>query len=249
MSIVLRFLLGHLVGDFVLQTIDLVRYKVASWKGQLIHSGIIALCTAAFLWEHLSTWWPWLGVLFVLHLLTDWAKVSLDQRFPRWGLGMFFLDQALHFFALFGIVWLGSDGWPFPSWAAALGGASSTANRNLLFLLAFLTIFFIVPILEIQLAVTVMEASSENKRSKNGLPASLPDRLWGGGERTIALFLLYIGGIAPWFSLLAFLPRMLILCRKGETTLQARLCWTKVVVSVICTVIVMIALWWVQERV
>jgi hypothetical protein len=249
MSIFLRLLLGHLVGDFVLQTIDLVRYKSSSWKGQLIHSGIVALCTAAFLWEHLPNWWPWLLLLFVLHLLTDWAKVSLDQRFPRWGLGLFFLDQILHFLAIFATIWLVEGGWSFPSWAAVLGGASFAANRNLLFLVAFLVMFFIVPILEIQVAVTVMEASSEKKRSKNGLPASLLDRLWGGGERTVALVLLYTGGIAPWFSPLVFLPRMLILCQRETSPLQRRLCWTKVVVSVVCAMIVMIALWWVQGRI
>ena len=248
MSLLTRLLLGHIIGDFVLQTIDLVRYKATSWRGQLIHSAIVTLCTALFLWERLPAWWLWLVPLFVMHLLTDWTKVTLDRYFPRWGVGLFFFDQLSHLAAMVVVIRLAAGGWPYSSLAAILGGATVQANRNLLYLLAFLTAFFIVPILEIQIAATLLERLEGKCTSKNGLPASIRDRLWGGGERTVALLLLYIGGGVVWFVPLAFLPRFLLVCRREPQARLFRLCWIKWLISVVGIAVLAIALGLLQSR-
>ncbi|MBN1483495.1 MAG: DUF3307 domain-containing protein [Chloroflexia bacterium] len=242
MSLLLRFLLGHMVGDFVLQTIDLVRYKVASWKGLLIHAAIVVLCTALFLWEYLPAWWPWLLLLFFLHVSTDWAKVSLDRCFPRWGILLFFLDQSLHVGAMFLLLYLGQGEWPYSSLVEAIGGGSVQANRNLLFLLALLTALFIVPIIEIQLSLSLV-CRTAAKRSQNGTPALLVDRLCGGAERTMALLLFYLGQPLMWLAPLSFLPRGLILCRRARNSQSPLLCWTKLAISIVCTVLLAGVLW------
>jgi hypothetical protein len=248
MSPFFRFLVGHLVGDFVLQTIDLVRYKASSWKGLLLHTGILLGSTALCLWSDLAAWWPWLLLLTVFHFLTDWGKVVLTRVFPKPKLFLFFLDQGFHIGAILAAVCLCHGGWPYPSLAAAVGGASRQANRYLLYTVAFLVAFFVVPLLEVLFAQTLTRAMPADQGGGNSVRATVADRLWGGGERVAALGLFYIGGAAVWFSPLVFLPRILVLRPDREPPGTARGMWAKVATSVGCTVLLGAVLLLLEKR-
>jgi len=88
-------LLAHLLGDFPCQPYPLIRWKLASLRGLLVHVAIqTALALPVMIWA-IPRWPLWLGVLSVSHFLIDWAKV----RWTRGGwieLGAFFLDQSAH---------------------------------------------------------------------------------------------------------------------------------------------------------
>lgn len=243
MSPFFRLLLGHLVGDFVLQTIDLVRYKADSWKGLLLHSGIVLGSMALFLWGGLPRWWVWLALLFFLHILTDWGKVVLSRRFAGWGLGLFFLDQALHVAAILGVIWLVSGNWPLSSLSETVGGTTMQANRNLLFLLAFLVAFFIVPVLEVQVSMGVTRREADCTFGDNCPPASLWDRLFGGAERVVVLGLLYLGGGLVWLAPLAFVPRLVSCWRQQSSSCASQVCWTKFSTSVLSMLLLGVMLW------
>lgn len=249
MSILLRFLFGHLVGDFALQTIDLVRFKVRSWQGLLLHAAIVTGSTALFLWETLPTWGLWLIPLFAFHFLLDWGKVALARRFPQRHFSAFLLDQALHLGATVLFVFLGSGGrWPYTTLAEAIGGPSPQADRNLLFLLFGLVAFFVAPLLEAN-AVYKLARLSANGTVANGPAASLQDRLWGGGERLLVLALLYLGGPlgyglpTVWASPLSFLPRILAHRHLWKDPRQAQDFWGKVATSILTMLLLGVLLW------
>lgn len=249
MSILFRLILGHVVGDFVLQTVDLVVWKARSWKGLLLHTLIMTACLALSLWTDLPAWWPWLLPLAVLHYLADWGKVVLARRFPQRKLSMFLLDQVVHLAVIVGVIWLQEGRWPYATLAEAVAGPGSAfaANRNLLFLLAFLLAFFVVPLLEAQVAGKWMRTFAGDVALANGYVASMPDRLWGGAERTLVLLLLYVGGLAASFTPLAFVPRILSLWSTWKQPEAARVYRVKIATSIGCMVILG-GLLWLAER-
>lgn len=248
MSPFFSLIVGHLIGDFVLQTIDLVRYKGHSWKGLCLHSGIVVASCAVWLWGNLSTWWPWLIPFFLLHMATDWAKVTLNHRILGWKTRLFFLDQLAHLVVIVIAVLLQSGGWPYRSLAEAIGGGP--ANRNLVFLLAFIIAFFVVPLLEAQAAYALTRHVPKRggDGNGNGIAATMPDRLWGGAERTLILLLLYIGFPAIWFAPLAFVPRILSLGPCWKQPYQARVYYVKIATSVLCMIAIGVLIWLMQPH-
>ncbi len=249
MSILFRLLLGHLVGDFALQTIELVRFKAHSWKGLVLHAAIVTGSTALFLWEKLPTWGVWLIPFFGTHLLTDWGKVALARRWPQRKLSTFFLDQAVHLGVIALWIFLQEGYWPYVTIEMAVGGGSAEASRNLLFLLSALIAFSVVPILEAYTVHKVARLTSGPNNVINGPAASLKDRLWGGGERLLALALLYIGGPmgyfspAVWLAPLAFLPRILAQRSLWQDPQQAPDFWTKTLTSILSMALLGFLLW------
>lgn len=248
MSPLFGLILGHLIGDFALQTIDLVRYKGHSWKGLFLHAAIVIASCALCLWSHLPTWWPWLIPLFLLHMVTDWGKVTLNQRISGWKTRLFFLDQAAHFVVIFLVVIIQAGGWPYQSLAEAIGGGR--ANRNLVFLVAFIVVFFVAPLLEAQAAyaLTRYRPQPNGHSNGNGIAATMPDRLWGGAERTLVLSLLYLGLPAIWFAPLAFIPRILALRSAWRQPPLARVYRVKIATSILCMIVIGLLIWFAQPH-
>lgn len=112
-------LLAHLLGDFPCQPYPLIRWKLASMRGLLVHIAIqTALAIPVMIWA-IPRWPLWLTGLSVSHFLIDWAKV----RWTRGGwieLAAFLLDQAAHISILWMIVRL-SGAELVLSGAAAMG--------------------------------------------------------------------------------------------------------------------------------
>ena len=242
-----RLLLGHLVGDFVLQTIGLVHYKAHSWRGLFLHAGIVVASSALCLWEYLPKWWLWLVPLFVSHLLIDWGKILSSRNLPRWGLLLFLLDQTLHVGMVVAVVCWAERGWPYHLATEIVGGAAGQATL-FLFLLGVLAAVFVMPLLEVQVARTVLRAPSGGTGGNNSPPASLADRLWGGGERIAALAMLCSGGVALWFVPVAFLPRAFVQLRHRDQPYPARVRRVKIATSIVCTALLGLLLCWLGGR-
>lgn len=97
----IKWICAHLIGDFLLQTLPMVRHK-QRWKAQswllylhaALHGLLIYLFTADWL-----LWWPPLAVA-VTHFLIDWWKLNQTENTKY-----FVLDQCFHFLVL-AVVWL-----------------------------------------------------------------------------------------------------------------------------------------------
>lgn len=91
------FLLAHLVADFVLQPLRLIRRK-NRWHGLLIHIGIVLLCMLALipLEPAVAGMWPTMLAICAVHLATDRWKVCYADKMLRPPLLPFLFDQAVH---------------------------------------------------------------------------------------------------------------------------------------------------------
>ena len=99
--LVLKLILAHFIGDFVLQPAAWVEDKYkrkASSKYLYLHLGIHALALLVLLqFEHLGA----IALIVGSHFLIDLAKIHLTgPKNYRW---MFVLDQLLHLLVLFGV--------------------------------------------------------------------------------------------------------------------------------------------------
>lgn len=249
MSPLFALILGHLIGDFVLQTIDLVRYKGHSWKGLLLHTAIVVASCAVCLWSNLPAWWPWLIPMFLTHVVTDWAKVAINNRTTNWKTRLFFLDQLVHFGIIFLIVIVQSGGWPYRSLAEAIGAGS--LNRPLFYFAAWIVAVFVVPLLEAQAAYALtryVPRGTDSCGNSSDIAASVSDRLWGGFERTVVLLLVVVGPPAVWFAPLAFIPRIASLRAAWKHPCQARVYRIKIAISVLSMVVIGLVVWLAQPH-
>ena len=105
MILLLKLILAHLVGDFLLQPYAWVKEKeskkLASNK-LYFHIGIHLLLNFLFLWN-LKLWYIPL-IIAVTHLAIDAWKLSFQNENNRRLL--FFLDQLFHFLVIFGLYFL-----------------------------------------------------------------------------------------------------------------------------------------------
>lgn len=214
LSIFLRLMVGHLVGDFVLQPLWLALAKRDGWPGLILHTAVVALTTAVMIWSVLPQWLLWAGVLYIVHLFIDQFKTFVFTNNSKGKNVIFFLlDQLVHVISLVLItVWATGTG---------IGGVVSiftetlTREDALLVLISLVVIAgWVIPILEIEALVAINSFKTTAKARLE--PIGISDRLMGGGERSvsIALALLNLGFVLP----LAFLPRLLWLKNKQHPT-------------------------------
>lgn len=99
MLLFLYFFIGHLIGDFLFQTSQLVRWKHQSRFGILFHVILVFIATVFVFIPYLQSSWTW-GALFLnagIHYFIDKTKVDHDHRHkPMNPLPAFWLDQAAH---------------------------------------------------------------------------------------------------------------------------------------------------------
>lgn len=104
MIVLLKLIIAHLVGDFLLQPVSWVRAKeqrkLQAWQ-LYAHALIHGLLAIIIMWDwHFL---PWAGLIFFVHLLIDSGKSLLqNQRNQRW---LFFVDQLFHFISIY-VIWL-----------------------------------------------------------------------------------------------------------------------------------------------
>ena len=94
-------LLGHLIGDFVLQTDQIAHNKVKLRKWNALHAAIVTVCMLLF---SLPFGVHVIGAVFVsgiLHYYIDWYKPRISKRHPLQPLVYFLLDQGVHISILY----------------------------------------------------------------------------------------------------------------------------------------------------
>jgi hypothetical protein len=92
------FLIGHLVGDFLLQTGTIAKNKSKNIFYLLLHIFLVFLATALLFLPYLKFKIVWIA-LFVnafIHFFIDFAKIKLEKKFKNKILAFFCLDQILH---------------------------------------------------------------------------------------------------------------------------------------------------------
>jgi hypothetical protein len=98
LDLLIPLVAGHLLGDFVLQSDEMVRRR-GSLGVVLAHCLIVALVSWA-LTGHFATWWWLVPALFVTHLAIDVTKDALGKRLERRELVLFASDQMAHLVVL-----------------------------------------------------------------------------------------------------------------------------------------------------
>ncbi len=102
MILLLKLLLAHLIGDFILQPASWVtakeKNKLKAWQ-LYAHVIIHFTLVIAIVWD--IYFWPWAVVIAGLHLVIDGLKISLQRE--RTKRLLFFLDQILHLLVLYGV--------------------------------------------------------------------------------------------------------------------------------------------------
>lgn len=97
----LYLLLGHLLGDFVLQTDKIADNKQKSWQWNLLHAIIVSFCILIF---SVPFGLSILLVVFInggLHYLIDFYKPRVFAKVPLPELVYFLADQFLHISILY----------------------------------------------------------------------------------------------------------------------------------------------------
>ena len=200
----LRMLLGHLIGDFILQPYKIALAKRAGWRGLILHVSIVTTTTAIAIYNTTPNWYLWVIVLFAVHLFIDQFRtfVFTDNSNGK-SLFFFVVDQIVHLISLMILSWL-AVGWTFSSLTPIVSGTLSPQNTVLLLSCLFIVAVWVAPILEVELAAAIM--SKQAPSSKELVPIRRSDRVLGAFERvvTVALIVLSLGLFIP----LVFLPRL-----------------------------------------
>lgn len=96
-------ILTHLLGDFVLQPSKLVRWKMRSYKGTLVHSLIHFFIGIILLLPFILNGYTWLiAIVFtisLIHFFIDQAKISYSLKHDE-KVRPFIIDQMLHLLAI-----------------------------------------------------------------------------------------------------------------------------------------------------
>lgn len=111
MILLLKLLLAHLIGDFILQPTSWVKAKeerkLKAWQ-LYAHVVIHLVLILVMVWN--IYFWPWALLIAGSHLIIDALKISLQREKTKRLL--FFIDQALHVAVLYGVVCLYYDYFP-----------------------------------------------------------------------------------------------------------------------------------------
>lgn len=107
-ALIWNLLLAHLLADFPLQPMWLVRSKERTW-GLVVHGAVHFLTTLLLVGAARATVWPHVLALAVFHFTVDVVKYRLGITRPLWAIVSYFVDQGVHLASLAAVaVWIGS---------------------------------------------------------------------------------------------------------------------------------------------
>ena len=96
-------LLGHLIGDFVLQTDKIAENKSTHWKWNLLHVSVVTFCIFIFASSFGKLLSAWILINGFLHFLLDFYKNKICKFLHFSNLSGFLVDQFIHLLILYGI--------------------------------------------------------------------------------------------------------------------------------------------------
>lgn len=94
-----NLLLAHLLADFPLQPMWLVRSKERTW-GLVVHGAVHFLTTLLLVGSARAAVWPQVLALAIFHFTVDVIKYRLSFTRPLWSIVSYFVDQATHVLSL-----------------------------------------------------------------------------------------------------------------------------------------------------
>jgi hypothetical protein len=108
MILLVKLVLAHCLGDFILQPNSWVKAKelkkFSAWQ-LYVHVTIHALLTLLIVGD--VCYWPWVLLILITHLVIDGAKLVLQKKETtrKW----FFLDQLLHIVVLITVYYYSTE--------------------------------------------------------------------------------------------------------------------------------------------
>jgi hypothetical protein len=195
----------------------------------------VTFVTAILLWvASVPYWGVWVLVLFSGHLFIDQFRtfVFVDTSKGK-GLWLLLADQLAHLVLIIIIAWV-ATGWNPNNLYILTTPAATNQQLMMVYLIGLAIMVGVVPVLEVEIAVTVLYYSGTNLNET--VRVDLSDRFLGSVERVIGSFLLLwgFGLLVP----LAFLPRVSIMIYQGQFKTNRIPVITKIVVSFLSTLLV-----------
>ena len=107
--------MGHLIGDFTLQTNYIANWKRRNLIGMLAHCGIHPVLYSLILWNYMGQVWLKVGplaltgwvcvvIIFVTHFMEDqWRVSSVIRKEGRDNTFFYIWDQVIHYVILFSV--------------------------------------------------------------------------------------------------------------------------------------------------
>lgn len=137
-ALIIKLLIAHVIGDFVLQPNSWVedkKNKTYKSKYFFLH-GLVHLISLIVLLEFKWSYWLSITIIVLSHLIIDWIKLSLEGKINTRIL--FLLDQLLHLVIISLVVFLNN---PYK-----INFQKIYSTETLLFTLAVLTVTFVTSI-------------------------------------------------------------------------------------------------------
>ncbi len=206
MSVMLRLLLAHMLGDFVTQPLVLVAMKRKGWRGIIIHTAIVTAFTAALAWGQFPRWWVWTLLLGLSHAFIEHFRTFYVRDGDRRGLYYFLLDQAAHLGVIVFIAAVSAN-WRPAELVSLFNGTAPLESRLMVYLIALIFLVWSVPILEAEMAATLVGCNGDLVEGKSVRIRSV-DRLLGAFERLAAVSLVLAGCL--YLAPVSFLLRVYV---------------------------------------
>jgi hypothetical protein len=191
MSVMLRLLLAHMLGDFFAQPRVLVSMKRKGWRGIVIHTAIVTAFTAALAWGQFPHWWAWTLLLGLSHAFIEHFRTFYVKDGSRRGLFYFLLDQAAHLGVIVLIAAV-SVNWRPAELASLFNGMASVESQFMVYLIAFVFLVWSAPVFEAETVATLIGYNEDIIEGKSMRITSV-DRLLGALERFAAVSLVLAG--------------------------------------------------------
>ncbi|TJZ63101.1 DUF3307 domain-containing protein [Sphingobacterium olei] len=194
LTVFLKLLLCHILGDFVLQPKSWVAKRKDKIGYLFLHVATHLFLLTTLFSNDLENWWP--NVLFITfgHLAIDSLKIWWERMWPYMPVLLFIVDQILHIALLVAVI-VHVYGIP-DQW-----GQLFFTDRSLLYLIAFLLVTTVSPIF---LRVFFSKWNKENdfytKRKDTLMDAGM---LIGIMERLIIVLFIQVGFLSGIGFLLA----------------------------------------------
>ncbi|NGF56577.1 DUF3307 domain-containing protein [Parapedobacter sp. SGR-10] len=104
LTLFLKLLLAHIIGDFVLQTKALVVKRKENAFYLLLHVLIHVALVCLVFWQDIYSDWPYIAFIGLAHLAIDSLKIIGEKKWPSRPALLFVTDQLLHILVLLAVV-------------------------------------------------------------------------------------------------------------------------------------------------
>lgn len=92
----LKLLLGHIIGDFVLQPKSWVEKRKTQVGYLILHIAVHGLVLTLLFFQDIATQWPIIVFIVCAHLIIDCFKIWMEKLWGTKPFRVFFIDQFLH---------------------------------------------------------------------------------------------------------------------------------------------------------